>query len=217
MTLILKLNNASPKQAVSVPDSRVSLTLHSGDLGTISGPAASGKTALLNAIIGLRSSQPGEIELFGDSIAGLRESRMKLIRRGIGVLLHDDVLLSRHTVFDNLALPLRISGIADALIAPRVTAQLAEHGLLAKSRFRVSELGAEDRRRLSLAMIAVKYPRLILADLRPDSFDFETIRPGLMRLASLGAAVLLFERRDTPHGQLKAERMISRRESLLVA
>lgn len=217
MALVLKLNYALALQAANAPDSRISLTLHSGDLGTISGPAASGKTALLNAIIGLRNLRPGEIELFGDSIAGLRESRMKLFRQSIGVLLHDDILLSRHTVFDNLALPLRIGGIAGSQIAPRVTAQLAENGLLAKSRFRVSELGADERRRLSLAMIAVKYPRLVLADLRPDSYDLEIIRPGLMRLASLGAAVLLFERRDTPNGLLKAERMISRRESLLVA
>ncbi len=217
MTLILKLNNVSPKPAVTSADSRISLTLHSGDLGTVYGPAASGKTALLNAIIGLQSSLPGEIELFGEAIAGLGEGRMKLFRQNIGVLLHDDVLLTRHTVFDNAALPLRISGTARTQIAPRVNAHLAEHGLLAKSRFRVCDLSAEDRRRLSLVMISVKCPRLVLADLRPDSFDSEAIRPALMRLASLGTAVLLFERRDTPSGYLKSERMISRRESLLVA
>jgi len=215
MANVVQINNAIV--TAPAPTGPLSFTLRAGDIGIVVGPARSGKTALLAALLGEQKLDSGTIEVLGIKVERASRSRLRLLRQHIGVLRHDDILLSRHSIFDNVALPLRIDRREERLVHERVTAQLSELGLLSKLRQAVQDLNAEDRRLVSLAQLAVKYPPLVLADLRPDETDSRIIKPALFRLATLGAAVLICERRETPGGGLRFERILSLRESLLVA
>lgn len=215
MTSVLQINNAV--MTAEAPTGSLSFTLRAGDIGIIFGPPCSGKTALLAALLGEQKLNSGTIDVLGVKVEQASRSEMRRLRQRIGVLRHDDILLSRHSLFDNVALPLRIGRREERHIHDRVTAQLAEVGLLGKMRRRAQDLNAEERRLVSLAQLAIKYPPLVLADLRSDETDLRTIKPALFRLATLGTAVLIFERRKTPDGCLCIERIISLRESLLVA
>lgn len=195
----------------------LSLTLHAGDIGIVYGPACSGKTALLAALLGEQNLDSGSIDVLGVKVEQASRSTLQLLRQRIGVLRHDNILLSRHSVFDNVALPLRIGGRDERNVHERVTAQLSEVGLLGRMRQTVQDLNAEARRLVSLAQLAIKYPPLFMADLRSDETDSRMIKPALFRMATLGTAVLICERRETPDNCLRFERIISLRESLLVA
>ncbi len=215
MTSVLQIHNAIT--TATVPKGELSLSLHAGDIGILSGPAGSGKTAMLSALLGERRLGSGSIEILGVRLERAGGNELRLLRQRIGVLRHDDFLLSRHSIFDNVALPLRLGRRQERHIHERVTAQLSELGLLGKMRQTVHVLNAQERRLVSLAQLAIKCPPLVLADLRSDETDLRMIKPALFRLATLGTAVLIFERRKTPDGCLRFERIISLRESLLVA
>jgi len=82
------------------------LDVYRGEILAVVGGSGSGKSVLLRSIIGLRRPNAGQINVFGQDLAGLREQQRSLVERRFGVLFQKGALFSSLTVTENVALPL---------------------------------------------------------------------------------------------------------------
>ncbi len=188
---LLRLNKLQIGYSGNSLGAPVSLHLRAGDVCEVHGPIGSGRTTLIKTLIGELPALGGDAIVLDHSIVNSSLSQRVALRRQIGLILSDDYLLDEHSVYDNIALPLHLGRVGSSQIRRRVNTVLAEFGLLAKARRLVRDLGNAERRLTSVALVAAKYPPLVLADLRADDTDREIVAPALIRLAILGAAVLI--------------------------
>ncbi|HZL59251.1 MAG TPA: ABC transporter ATP-binding protein [Stellaceae bacterium] len=160
----------------------VSLEVPSGKFVSLIGPSGSGKSTLLRAIIGLQAPSSGTIET--DVLSG-----------DIGMLFQDDALLPWRTAEENVALGLRLKGVdkGTAIASARLwLTRLGLHGL--SERF-PRQLSGGQRKRVALAQVLAREPRLLLMDEPFASLDAivrARVTQDLLRLVeSRGISVLL--------------------------
>ena len=117
----------------------VSLNIEPGEMVFLTGHSGAGKSTLLKLITLIERATYGQIIINGRNVARIRRSRIPYLRREIGIIFQNHKLLYDRTVFDNVALPLVIAGLAHQEIQRRVRAALDKVGLLDKERlsFRV--------------------------------------------------------------------------------
>jgi len=82
------------------------LDLYRGEILAVVGGSGSGKSVLLRSIIGLRRPNEGQVKVFGEDLAGLRDEQRSLVERRFGVLFQKGALFSSLTITENVALPL---------------------------------------------------------------------------------------------------------------
>src|SRR5690349_2702150 len=105
------------------------LRLQQGSFHFLVGPSGSGKSSLLRVLALVESVSRGRVSLFGRATADLTRVELGAVQRRIGVVFQDLRLLDHLTAFDNVALPLRLAGAADAQIAQHVGELLGWLGL----------------------------------------------------------------------------------------
>lgn len=143
----------------------VSWSMDAGECVVFLGPSGSGKTTLLRLVT--REIQPSSGEITVGSFSGSRLSRGRraLLRRTLGIVFEDFRLLTDRTVFENVALAVRITGrFGDPEVVPRVLYALEEVGLQLKQAAYPAELSAGERQRVAVARAIVNRPSVILAD-----------------------------------------------------
>jgi cell division transport system ATP-binding protein len=149
----------------------VSFTLPAGSFHFLTGPTGAGKTTLLKLLyLALRPTR-GLISLFGRDMASLPRPEMPALRRRIGVVFQDFRLLDHMTVFDNVAVPLRLAGADAARIDAEVGELLNWVGLADKVKARPSTLSGGEQQRVAIARAVVARPRLLLADEPTGNLD----------------------------------------------
>lgn len=154
------------------------------------GPSGSGKSTLLHLMAGLDSPTAGRV-----SHPGIGDEDAGELARHIGVVFQGPSLLPPLTAEENVALPLRIDGVADGEADSRARAALASFGLEALARRLPDELSAGQAQRVAVARVLARRPRLVLADEPTGQLDRETGRQVLSVLLGtaeeLSAAVLV--------------------------
>ncbi len=142
----------------------VSWHMDDGECVVFLGHSGAGKTTLLRLIT--HESQPsGGTVTVGTFRGRLSRGRRALLRRTLGIVYEDFRLLSDRTVFENVALSVRISGrFDDAEVVPRVLYALEEVGVQQLQGAYPSELSAGERQRAAIARAIVNRPTVILAD-----------------------------------------------------
>ena len=173
----------------------LSWRMDEGEAVVFLGSNGSGKTSILRLIT--HEIQPTSGVVTVGTFRGGRLSRghRALLRRTLGIVYEDFRLLNDRTVFENVALAVRISGrFADADVAPRVEAALAEVGLEGRHAVLPSELSAGEKQRAAIARAIVNRPAVVLADeptgaLEPASA--KEILALLRRIHEEGAALLV--------------------------
>jgi putative ABC transport system ATP-binding protein len=153
----------------------VSLDVGAGEFVALVGPSGSGKSTLL-AVCGLLDRpDAGSYLVDGRDTAGLSErERAHLRRDGLGFVFQGFNLLPALTAFENVEIPLLLSGAASAERAGRVADVLEQVGLGALGRRRPDELSGGQRQRVAIARALVNGPRLVLADEPTANLDSAT-------------------------------------------
>ncbi|MFH2123056.1 MAG: ABC transporter ATP-binding protein [Pseudomonadota bacterium] len=152
--------------------SDVSMTASDGEYIAIMGPSGSGKSSLLNIIGLLDRPDSGSYELDGIKVSELEEQQQAEIRRHkIGFVFQFFHLVPRLTAFDNIALPLMLSGIKQEERQVRVTAALAAFGLSNRAGHRPDQLSGGQRQRVAIARATIMQPSVILADEPTGNLD----------------------------------------------
>ncbi|MDD3813753.1 MAG: ABC transporter ATP-binding protein [Desulfocapsaceae bacterium] len=152
--------------------SDVSMTASDGEYIAIMGPSGSGKSSLLNIIGLLDRPDNGSYELDGIKVSELDEQQQAEIRRHkIGFVFQFFHLVPRLTAFDNIALPLMLSGIKQEERQVRVTAALAAFGLSNRAGHRPDQLSGGQRQRVAIARATIMQPSVILADEPTGNLD----------------------------------------------
>jgi cell division transport system ATP-binding protein len=105
--------------------SDVSLSIESGSMVFLTGHSGAGKSTLLKMLIGAEAPTTGRVLVDGSDVSQLGPRQMPWYRRQVGIVLQDHNLLEDRTVFDNVALPLRITHLPTKDIARRVRGALS--------------------------------------------------------------------------------------------
>lgn len=151
----------------------LSFTLAAGSFHFLTGASGAGKTSLINLITLARRPSRGIVSLFGEDAAGLPRARLPALRRRIGVVHQDSRLVPQLSAYDNVALPLRIAGMAEREIAPRVDELLNWVGLRTRAAARPATLSGGEQQRLAIARAVITHPELIVADEPTGNVDPE--------------------------------------------
>ena len=163
-------------QTVNVIQS-VTVQIDPGEFVAIVGRSGSGKTTLLNLLAGLDQPNSGKVLVRGVDIAGMSDNQLTDIRRSvIGFIFQSFGLLPLLSAFENVELPLRISGInmADRQIKTRNALEMV--GLWSRANHRPYELSGGEQQRVSIARAVVNEPPLILADEPTGELDSNNAR-----------------------------------------
>jgi cell division transport system ATP-binding protein len=178
----------------------VSWHMDEGECVVFLGHSGAGKTTLLRLIT--HEAQPTSGTVTIGTFRGGRLSRSKraLLRRTLGIIYEDFRLLSDRTVFENVALAVRIAGrFVEADVVPSVLYALQEVGLQDKQGSLPSHLSAGEKQRCAIARAIVNRPAVLLADeptgaLEPRSAN--EILDLLKKLNAEGAALVLVTTRQ---------------------
>ena len=150
-----------------------SLTLEDKGMVALLGPSGCGKTTLLNAIGGLDKIDSGKIYINGEKISKRSASSVDKIRNiNIGYIFQDYYLVDNMTVFENVALVLKINGIKDKdEISKRVNYVLEKVGMYRYRNRYANMLSGGERQRVGIARAIVKDPSIIIADEPTGNLD----------------------------------------------
>lgn len=149
----------------------LSFRLKPGSFHFLTGPSGSGKSSLLRLLyLGQRPTR-GKIAMFDQDLHGLPREALMPLRRQIGVVFQDFLLLDHLSVMDNVALPLRIAGRNEQEIRNNVTELLKWVGLGDHLHARPPILSGGQKQRVAIARAIISRPRLLLADEPTGNLD----------------------------------------------
>ncbi len=151
----------------------ITLNIKQGEMAFLTGHSGAGKSTFLKLIAMMEFSTQGNILLDGYNISKIPERQIPVIRRKLGLIFQDYKLLFDRTVFDNVALPLIVSGYSRNEISRRVRAALDKVGLLGTENKLPLTLSGGEQQRVGIARAVVNKPRLILADEPTGNLDPE--------------------------------------------
>lgn len=192
----------------------VNLSLKAGEMVFITGHSGAGKSTLLKLIALLELPSKGDILIDGIPLTHLHQRQIPSYRRRIGFIFQDPHLLYDRNVYDNVALPLVISGMSPTEITRRVNAALDKVGLGKKTKSFPLMLSAGERQRVGIARAVVNRPTLILADEPTGNLDPELAQDIMYTFAQfndLGATVLIASHDHTIVERMKKRTVVLQR------
>lgn len=153
--------------------SDVSFTLHPGSFYFLTGASGAGKTSLLKLLYLAQRPSRGVIRLFGTDTVTLPRKQLPAFRRRLGVVFQDFRLVPHLSAYDNVALPLRVSGVREAEIAKPVDDMLEWVGLSHRKEAKPATLSGGERQRVAIARAVIGRPDMLLADEPTGNVDPE--------------------------------------------
>ena len=144
--------------------SDISFTLHPGSFYFLTGASGAGKTSLLKLLYLTQRPSRGIVRMFGTDLITTPRHRLPEFRRRIGVVFQDFRLVPNLSAFDNVALPLRVSGMADSQIRKPVAEMLDWVGLDQRADARPATLSGGEQQRVAIARAVIARPRILVAD-----------------------------------------------------
>jgi cell division transport system ATP-binding protein len=149
----------------------ITFTLDTGEMAFVTGHSGAGKSTLLNLIAAIEAPSSGTIIVNGQNIGQLRPAAIPFLRRNFGLVFQDHKLLYDRSVFDNVMLPLEITGFDQSEAARRTRAALDKVGLLGREKTMPIALSGGEQQRLCIARAIVHRPAILLADEPTGNLD----------------------------------------------
>jgi len=153
--------------------SDLSFTLHAGGFDFLPGARGAGKTSLLKLPYLTQRPSRGAMRMFGGDVITLPRTRLPALRRRLGVVFQDFRLIPHLSAFDNVAMPLRLSGITEAELRQPVSDMLDWVGLGTRTDARPATLSGGEQQRVAIARAVIARPELLVADEPTGNVDPE--------------------------------------------
>lgn len=172
----------------------VNLALPAGSMSFLTGPSGAGKSSLMRLMYMALKPSRGLISLFDQDLAIASPALQVAIRKRIGVVLQDFLLIDHLSVFENVALPLRVMGTPRSVYSPDVIELLDWVGLGHRLHAQPATLSGGEKQRAAIARAVIAKPDLLLADEPTGNVD-PVMGTRLIRLLSemnrMGTTVLI--------------------------
>ena len=172
----------------------VTMQIEDGEFCFLVGPSGSGKSTIIKLITGELKPTSGTVHVNGYSLERIRKREVPYLRRTVGVVFQDFRLISKMTVYDNVAFAMRVVGAREREIKERVPYVLNLVGLSSKEHRHPGELSGGEQQRLAIARALINNPSTIIADEPTGNLDpqmsFE-IMSLLQEINNLGTTMLV--------------------------
>lgn len=192
---MIRFDNLSKRYAGGLEALRsVSFEMNSGEMAFLTGHSGAGKSTLLKLLMLIERPTTGNLLVDGKNLSRLAKSKVPFYRRQLGVVFQNHQLLFDRTVFENVALPLQVSGYSPGEIGRRVRAALESVGLLDREKQNPVELSGGEQQRVGIARAVVHKPKILLADEPTGNLDPELsaeIMALFRRFQDVGVTVLV--------------------------
>ena len=149
----------------------INFEIGKGEMAFVTGHSGAGKSTLLKLILAIEKPSGGDLIVNGLNLNKLSRREIPYHRRKIGTVFQDHQLLTDRTVFENVLLPLEISGFPVEDSKRRVRAALDKVGLLKKEKVFPAALSGGEQQRVGIARAVVNRPNIILADEPTGNLD----------------------------------------------
>ena len=149
----------------------INLKIDKGEFVYLTGASGAGKTTLLRLIFRAETPDEGHVLVNNQNLTELKESAVPYLRRSMGIIFQDFRLLPRKTVFENVAITLKVVGLSEGLLRGKVFEALRLVGLDGLQKALPSTLSAGEQQRVCLARAIVNDPLILLADEPTSNLD----------------------------------------------
>ena len=154
----------------------VSLTVARGEIFGIIGLSGAGKSTLVRCINLLERPTKGSVVVDGLDMMALSDAELRKARKSIGMIFQHFNLLSSATVYDNVAFPLRLSGMDEDKIRAKVEPLLSLVSLDDKANQYPSQLSGGQKQRVGIARALASEPKVLLCDEATSALDPQTTK-----------------------------------------
>lgn len=151
----------------------INIKIKQGEFVYIVGPSGAGKSTFIKMMYREEKPTKGKIFVNGIDITKLKNSKVPIFRRSIGVVFQDFKLLPKLTVYENVAFALEVIEESPRVIKKRVMSVLELVNLKHKARMFPTELSGGEQQRVSIARAIVNSPSLVIADEPTGNLDPE--------------------------------------------
>lgn len=156
--------------------SGIDLTIRKGEIYGIIGLSGAGKSTLIRCINLLERPTKGTVTVDGEELTALDAGDLRRARKNIGMIFQHFNLLSSATVYDNVAFPLRLSGLGEDEIKKRVLPLLEMVSLGDKANQYPSQLSGGQKQRVGIARALAPSPKVLLSDEATSALDPQTTK-----------------------------------------
>ena len=171
---LIEIKNVSKKYKTGVNAIYdLSLNVKKGDFIFVIGGSGSGKSTLIKMLYREVKPSSGEIILGGRNVGKLRNSKVYVLRRKLGIVFQDYRLLPKLTVYENVAFAMEVIGAKKEDIRRQTLKALDLVGLKSKIRSYPTELSGGEQQRVAIARAIVNNPKLLLCDEPTGNLDPE--------------------------------------------
>lgn len=173
---------------------KISFQMESGEMAFLTGRSGAGKSTLLKLLMLMERPTSGNLLINGKNLNQLRKAQIPTYRRQLGVVFQNHRLLMDRSLYDNVSLPLQVSGYPRAEMSRRVRAALDSVGLLEREQLKPMELSGGEQQRIGIARAIVHKPRILLADEPTGNLDPQLsaeIMALFRRFQTVGVTVLI--------------------------
>ncbi|MCM3773129.1 MULTISPECIES: cell division ATP-binding protein FtsE [Priestia] len=152
----------------------ISIKINQGEFAYIVGPSGAGKSTFIKMMYREEKPSSGNIIVNGANVAKIKDSKVPIFRRHIGVVFQDFKLLPKLTVYENIAFALEVIEQSPEEIKKRVLEVLELVKLKGKMDSFPDELSGGEQQRVSIARSIVNNPKVVIADEPTGNLDPET-------------------------------------------
>ena len=171
---MIELSDVSKSYAHHEALRHVDLFVQEGEIFGIIGKSGAGKSTLLRCINALERPDSGDVWVDGDAITTLKPNALRQARHKIAMIFQSFNLLNAKTVYDNIALPMRIQGMDEATIQSKIDELLPLVELREKAYAYPSQLSGGQKQRVAIARALSCSPKILLCDEATSALDPET-------------------------------------------
>ncbi len=164
---------------------QIDLTIEHGEIYGLVGKSGAGKSTLLRCINGLEQYSAGSIQVDGVEVKDLNRKEMRNFRKGVSMIFQHFPMLTRKTVYENIAFPMRCWGYKKQEIDQKVKELAQLVGISEKLTQRPGQLSGGQKQRVAIARALSMEPKILLSDEATSALDPVTTRAILQLLRDI--------------------------------